>query len=122
MLLMHLLDPVSTSISAAPAASTSSTTAIQTSSSLVVASNSGTTSATATPKLLSEITGKTVEEIITEWNAELQERTSKFRKQANAMAEWDRRILQNRDVLLRLEIEVAKVVETQASLERQLES
>lgn len=29
--------------------------------------------------------------------------------------------MQNRDVLLRLEIEVAKVVETQASLERQLE-
>lgn len=65
--------------------------------------------------------GKTVEEIIKEWNAELQERTGKFRKQANAIAEWDKRILQNRDVLLRLEIEVAKVVETQASLERQLE-
>nr|POF03368.1 nuclear pore complex protein nup62 [Quercus suber] len=54
------------------------------------------------------------------WNAELQERTGKFRKQANAIAEWDRRILQNRDVLLRLEIEVAKVVETQSNLERQL--
>jgi nuclear pore complex protein Nup62 len=51
----------------------------------------------------------------------LQERTGKFRKQANAIAEWDRRILQNRDVLLRLEIEVAKVVETQSNLERQLE-
>lgn len=62
-----------------------------------------------------------MEEIIKEWNAELQERTGKFRKQANAIAEWDRRILQNRDVLLRLEIEVAKVVETQANLERQLE-
>lgn len=73
------------------------------------------------PKLPSEITGKTVEEIIKEWNAELQERTGKFRKQANAIAEWDRRILQNRDVLLRLEIEVAKVVETQVNLERQLE-
>jgi hypothetical protein len=34
----------------------------------------------------------------------LQERTGKFRKQANAIAEWDRRILQNRDVLLRLEV------------------
>ncbi|OWM81945.1 hypothetical protein CDL15_Pgr027143 [Punica granatum] len=69
----------------------------------------------------SEITGKIVEEIIKEWNAELQERTGKFRKQASAIAEWDKRILQNRDVLLRLEIEVAKVVESQASLERQLE-
>lgn len=73
------------------------------------------------PKLPSEITGKTVEEIIKEWNTELEERTGRFRKQANAIAEWDKRILQNRDVLLRLEIEVAKVVETQSSLERQLE-
>ncbi|XP_031398499.1 nuclear pore complex protein NUP62-like [Punica granatum] len=75
----------------------------------------------AAPKMPSEITGKTVEEIIKEWNAELQERTGKFRKQASAIAEWDKRILQNRDVLLRLEIEVAKVVEMQARLERQLE-
>ena len=51
----------------------------------------------------------------------MQERTGKFRKQANAIAEWHRRILQNRDVLLRLEIEVAKVVETQSNMERQLE-
>ncbi|KAI9078474.1 hypothetical protein K1719_039570 [Acacia pycnantha] len=102
------------------------TTAGQTSSSLVVASTSGTTSTastsvTAATKLPSEITGKTVEEIIKEWNAELQERAGKFRKQANAIAEWDHRILQNRDVLLKLEIEVANVVETQANLERQLE-
>ncbi|CAM8977418.1 unnamed protein product [Rhodiola kirilowii] len=76
---------------------------------------------TPTPKLPSEITGKTVEEIIKEWNSELQERTGRFRKQANAIAEWDKRILQNRDILLRLEIEVAKVVETQSNLERQLE-
>lgn len=73
------------------------------------------------PKLPSEITGRTVEEIIKEWNAELQERAGKFRKQANAIAEWDRRILQNRDILLTLESEVAKVVETQGSLDRQLE-
>ncbi|XP_020972447.1 nuclear pore complex protein NUP62-like [Arachis ipaensis] len=77
--------------------------------------------AVAAPKLPCEITEKTVEEIIKEWNTELQERTGKFRKQANAIAEWDRRILQNRDVLLRLEIEVAKVVETQSNMERQLE-
>lgn len=37
------------------------------------------------------------------------------------ISEWDRRILQNRNVLIRLEAEVAKVVETQTSLERQLE-
>lgn len=69
----------------------------------------------------SEISGKTVEEIIKDWNSELQERTAKFRKHAIAIAEWDRRILHNRDVLIRLEAEVAKVVETQTFLEQQLE-
>lgn len=108
-------------VSSTSALSSSTSSAAQTSSALVAASSSGTTSTTTAPKLPSEITGKTVEEIIKEWNAELQERTGKFRKHANAVAEWDRRILQNRDILLRLETEVAKVVETQGSLERQLE-
>ncbi|KAI8569323.1 hypothetical protein RHMOL_Rhmol02G0270200 [Rhododendron molle] len=106
--------------------SSASATPTQTSTSLTVASTSGTTSTVSTtispaPKLPSEITGKTVEEIIKEWNSELQERAGKFRKQANAIAEWDKRILQNRDILLRLEAEVAKVVETQSTVERQLE-
>uniref|UniRef100_A0A0D9V7Y5 Nucleoporin NSP1-like C-terminal domain-containing protein n=1 Tax=Leersia perrieri TaxID=77586 RepID=A0A0D9V7Y5_9ORYZ len=73
------------------------------------------------PRLPSEIVGKNVEQIIRDWNNELQDRTGKFRKHATAIAEWDRRILQNRNVLIRLEAEVAKVVETQTSLERQLE-
>ncbi|TKY66307.1 Nuclear pore complex protein NUP62 [Spatholobus suberectus] len=121
------LGGVSTSTSTAPAILSSSTSATQTSSAVVVASTSGTMStvgtsvAAAAPKLPSEITGMTVEEIIREWNVELQERTGKFRKQANAIAEWDRRILHNCDVLLRLEIEVAKVVESQSNSERQLE-
>ncbi|KAI4302816.1 hypothetical protein MLD38_038518 [Melastoma candidum] len=59
--------------------------------------------------------------IIREWNSELQERTGKFWKQANAVAEWDKRILHNRDVLLGLEIEAAKVAETDSYLELQLE-
>ncbi|KAL1543357.1 Nuclear pore glycoprotein p62, variant 2 [Salvia divinorum] len=115
-----------TAASSTTATSLSTSSAAQTSSVLVAAASSGVAPATSTapastPKLPSEITGKTVEEIIKEWNGELQERTGKFRKQANAIAEWDRRILQNRDILLGLESEVAKVVETQGSLERQLE-
>lgn len=98
----------------------------QTASLFTAGSTSGTTSTTSatvvpTPKLPSEITGKIVEEIIKEWNSELQERTGKFRKQANAIAEWDKRILQNRDILLKLESEVANAAETQADLERHLE-
>ncbi|XP_075521109.1 LOW QUALITY PROTEIN: uncharacterized protein LOC142554311 [Primulina tabacum] len=79
------------------------------------------TALASAPKLPSEISGRSVEEIIKEWNAELQERAGKFQKQANAIAEWDCRILQNRDILLTLESEVAKVVGTQGSLERGLE-
>jgi len=91
----------------------------------VSSSASATTASSTTlshaPKLPSEITGKTVGEIVKDWNSELLERAGKFRKQACAIADWDRRILQNRDVLLRLESEVAKVVETQTHLERLLE-
>lgn len=81
----------------------------------------GSLTTTQAPRLPSEIAGKTVEEIIKEWNSELQERTGKFRKHAAVVSEWDKRILHNRDILIRLEAEVAKVVETQASLVRQLE-
>ncbi|XP_020259689.1 nuclear pore complex protein NUP62 [Asparagus officinalis] len=111
-------------ISASTSASSSTTS--QTLSSTIAASSSGTSASISSttsqsPKFPSEIVGKNVEEIIKDWNSELQERTTKFRKHAVAIAEWDRRILRNRDVLLRLEAEVAKVVETQAFLEKQLE-
>jgi len=111
-------------------ASTSATTTStsQATSSAVQASSTGPATSTAitpaasqAPKLPSEIVGKSVEEIIRDWNNELQDRTVKFRKHATAIAEWDKRILQNRNVLIKLEAEVAKVVETQTSLERQLE-
>lgn len=73
------------------------------------------------PKIPSEVTGKSVEEIIKDWTNELQEQSTKFRKQAEALSLWDRRIISNRNVLIKLESEVAKVVETQHSLERLLE-
>lgn len=138
------LSSASTSSTSAPllittaTASTSSTplsgfagvtasSAAQVSSAATAGTTSGNTgsaviaSSLRTPQIPSEITGKTVEEIIKDWNSELQERTTKFRKQAEALAEWDRRILRNRNVLIKLESEVAKVVESQHSLERQLE-
>ena len=47
-------------------------------------------------------------QIIREGNAELQERTGKFRKQAVAIAGWYKRILRNHDVLLRTEVCVSE--------------
>ncbi|KAM0929267.1 hypothetical protein ACQ4PT_001711 [Festuca glaucescens] len=111
-----------------PTSTSATTTTTQATSSAVQASTTGlsttnaiTPAASQAPKLPSEIVGKGVEEIIRDWNNGLQDRTAKFRKHATAISEWDRRILQNRNVLIRLEADVAKVVETQTSLERQLE-
>ena len=53
--------------------------------------------------------GKAVDDIINEWNAELERRSRAFVKQAEALAEWDRRILQNRHTLLDLEEQLRKV-------------
>ncbi|WZY74281.1 hypothetical protein YC2023_006521 [Brassica napus] len=104
--------PSSAAGSSSPLFATSSSSATTTQTSLVVASTTGTSTTVAAPvagapKLPSEITGKTVEE---EWNTELEERTGSFRKQANAIAEWDKRILQNRDVFLRLEVKSLRLV------------
>lgn len=51
-------------------------------------------------------------QIVKDWNSELLERAGKFRKQACAIADWDRRILQNRDVLLRLEVICVMLLES----------
>ncbi|CAD6229056.1 unnamed protein product [Miscanthus lutarioriparius] len=117
-----------TCVSTAAASTSATSTTTQATSSAVQASSTGPTTTTSitpaasqAPKLPSEIVGKSVDEIIRDWNNELQDRTAKFRKHATAIAEWDKRILQNRNVLIRLEAEVAKVVETQTGLERQLE-
>ena len=53
--------------------------------------------------------GKAVDDIINEWNAELERRSRAFVKQAEALAEWDRCILQNRHTLLDLEEQLRKV-------------
>lgn len=53
--------------------------------------------------------GKVVDEIINEWNAELERRSRSFVKQAEALAQWDHRILTNRQTLLELEEQLRKV-------------
>ena len=53
--------------------------------------------------------GKVVDEIINEWNAELERRSRAFVKQAEALAQWDLHILSNRHTLLELEEQLRKV-------------
>lgn len=50
-----------------------------------------------------------VDEIINEWNAELERRSRAFVKQAEALAQWDLHILSNRHTLLELEEQLRKV-------------
>ncbi len=53
--------------------------------------------------------GKVVDEIINEWNAELERRSRAFVKQAEALAQWDHHILSNRHTLLELEEQLRNV-------------
>lgn len=43
-------------------------------------------------------------QIINGWTAELEARCTLFAKQAGALMDWDRRILSNRGVLIKLEV------------------
>ncbi|KAL4858789.1 Nuclear pore complex protein NUP62 [Chlorella vulgaris] len=60
----------------------------------------------------SEIKGKPVDDIINEWNAELERRSRSFVKHAEALAQWDSSILSNRRALIELEEELRKMLET----------
>lgn len=53
--------------------------------------------------------GKNIEEIINEWNAELEEQVAAFNKHAASLAAWDRTILHNRSCLLGVEEELGVV-------------
>lgn len=53
--------------------------------------------------------GKSVEDIISEWDAELVKRSQSFTEHANALADWDRIILRNRQVLLDVEEHLCQV-------------
>ena len=54
--------------------------------------------------------GKSVEDIISEWDAELVKRSQSFTEHANALADWDRIILKNRQVLLDVEEHLCQVL------------
>lgn len=53
--------------------------------------------------------GKTVEDMLAEWDAELDKRSRAFQAHAVALADWDRAILSNRHGLLALEEQLCKV-------------
>lgn len=72
------------------------------------------------PELPSEIKGKTVEEIIRNWNNELERRTQDFAKHAKSISEWDKHIMENRKTLASLTSDVSRVQRSQEALERQL--
>ena len=68
----------------------------------------------------SETAGRTAEEIIALWTTELEDQALRFARQASTLARWDRHILQNRAVLVKLDNEVSRVEKAQNALDRQL--
>ncbi len=54
--------------------------------------------------------GKTVEDIISQWDMELEKRSRAFMGHAKALADWDRAILTNRQSLLTVEEQLRKVL------------
>lgn len=56
--------------------------------------------------------GKSVEDIISEWDTELVKRSRAFTEHANALADWDHIILKNRQVLLDVEEHLCQVLQT----------
>ena len=50
-----------------------------------------------------------MDDIINEWNSELERRSRAFVRHAEALAEWDKHILRNRHSLLGLEQQLKQV-------------
>lgn len=61
-----------------------------------------------------------MDEIISEWNAELEKQSREFVKHASKLAEWDRQILTNRHTLVELEDELNKMATGQDALDKRL--
>ncbi len=64
--------------------------------------------------------GKTIDDIINDWSAELENRSRLFVKQSQRLAHWDREVLRNRHTLLELEEALRKVSLGQESLDMKL--
>lgn len=69
---------------------------------------------------LSPLAGKSLEDIITSWQVELEKHSAAFVSQARVLAAWDGAVLANRHALLAVEAELRAVHAGQEALERQL--
>eukprot|EP00878_Enallax_costatus_P036453 GHUV01040940.1.p1 GENE.GHUV01040940.1~~GHUV01040940.1.p1 ORF type:complete len:604 (+),score=248.82 GHUV01040940.1:79-1890(+) len=74
----------------------------------------------AAPKVPNQLAGKTLEDIITGWQQELEKHSVSFVAQARTLAAWDSAVLSNRHTLLNVEQELRAVHAGQQALERQL--
>lgn len=68
----------------------------------------------------SSLKGKTLEEIVTGWNEDLEAQVAEFQKQAVEIGHWDQRIIQNGERLLALNDRVAQLEAAQGDLEQSL--
>jgi hypothetical protein len=68
-----------------------------------------------------QLAGKSLEDIITGWQQELEKHSQAFVGQARLLAAWDGAVLANRHALLDVEQELRAVHAGQDALERQLD-
>jgi len=105
------------SFGATPGSATAKVDAENASQPKALSDTKGTASKVESP---SEIHGKNIEEIVNDWNKELEQRSKAFSKYAAIMMEWDKRILKDRLALLTLQQELSVVNSAQETLDRQL--
>ncbi|KAG0148817.1 hypothetical protein CROQUDRAFT_378623 [Cronartium quercuum f. sp. fusiforme G11] len=72
----------------------------------------------AAPSLLR---GKTMEDLVTRWTTELDERTNEFKHMADEIAAWDQVLIQNGDQISNLYSELQRIEPVQSSIDQTLD-
>jgi nuclear pore complex protein Nup62 len=68
----------------------------------------------------SNLKNKTLEEIVTGWNEELEAQVAEFQRQAIEIGQWDTKVVQNGERILALSDRVSKLESVQSELEQHL--
>lgn len=116
---------VGTTLASAPSLSVplSTTTPSSTTAPSSTAASLSPSTATSAPtssaiQFPSTLKNKTIEEILTAWNEELENQVQEFQRQAVNLKEWDRKILSNAERVGKLNSRVSEMEQLQKNLEQ----
>lgn len=103
-------------VSTTPVSSSNTTTSTINLTTLPVPSTS--TSQSTSIQFPSGLKNKTIEEILTAWNEELENQVQEFQRQSVNLKEWDRKILSNAERVGKLNSRVSEMEQLQKNLEQ----